>query len=138
MSSSLHGLIQNKVPKNFVELCWFHCRKFLAQFSSFALAECAGRICSRSLDGSICVWGGATLEYVRTLRDEENEDGDVRSLAAWEGHLISGHGSGVIRVWNVATGVRDRVLEGHTGNSIVWLCRGHVWLADRVTSPSRC
>jgi WD40 repeat protein len=79
-----------------------------------ALAECEGRMCSGSRDGSIRVWGGATLEHERTLRDEENEEDSVMSLAAWEGQLISGHGSGVIRVWNVATGVRDRVLEGHT------------------------
>jgi WD40 repeat protein len=39
----------------------------------------------------------------------------VYSLAAWEGHLISGHGSGAMRVWNVATGVCDWVLEGHMG-----------------------
>ncbi len=28
---------------------------------------------------------------------------------------MSGHDSGVIRVWNVATGVCDWVLQGHTG-----------------------
>ena len=81
----------------------------------FAIAECAGRMCSGSEDGSIRVWGGATLEHERTLRDEEDEDDGVGSLAAWEGHIISGHVSGVIRVWNVATGVCDRVLEAHAG-----------------------
>jgi WD40 repeat protein len=31
----------------------------------------------------------------------------------WEGELISGHGSGRIRVWDTASGVRRRELEGH-------------------------
>jgi WD40 repeat protein len=72
-------------------------------------------MCSGSRDGSIRVWGGASLEHERTLRDEEHAGDDVISLAAWEGRLISGHESGAIRVWNVATGVCDRVLERHTG-----------------------
>jgi WD40 repeat protein len=71
-------------------------------------------MCSGSRDGSIRVWGGASLEHERTLRDEEHAKDGVYSLAAWEGHLISGHGSGAMRVWNVATGVCDRLLEGHT------------------------
>ncbi len=71
-------------------------------------------MCSGSVDGSIRVWGGANLEHQRTMRDEEDEEDGVRSLAAWEGHLISGHISGVIRVWNVLTGVCDQALEGHT------------------------
>jgi hypothetical protein len=80
-----------------------------------AVVECEGRMCSGSEDGSIRVWGGASLEYERTLRDEEDAEDDVLSLAAWEGRLISGHASGSIRVWNVATGACDRVLEGHKG-----------------------
>jgi WD40 repeat protein len=60
------------------------------------------------------VWGGAILEHERTLRDEEHAEDSVHSLAAWEGHLISGHGSGLIRVWNVVAGVCDRLHEGHT------------------------
>jgi WD40 repeat protein len=71
-------------------------------------------MCSGSRDGSIRVWGGASLEHERTLRDEEHAEDCVCSLAAWEGRLISGHASGAIRVWNVATGACDRVLEGHT------------------------
>jgi WD40 repeat protein len=82
--------------------------------SVVSIAECDGRMCSGSPDGSIRVWGGTTLEHERTLRDEQNRRDCVWSLAAWEGNLISGHGSGVIRVWNVATGACDRKLEGHT------------------------
>jgi WD40 repeat protein len=70
-------------------------------------------MCSGSQDGSIRVWGGATLEHERTLRDEEDES-PVNCLAVWEGNVISGHDDGVIRVWNVATGVCYRKLEGHT------------------------
>jgi F-box and WD-40 domain protein 7 len=56
------------------------------------------------------------MEHERTLRDEEDEEDSatVWILAAWEGHLISGHYSGVIKVWNVATGACDRKLVGHT------------------------
>ena len=80
-----------------------------------ALAECKGWMCSGSMDGSIRVWGGATMEHERTIRDEEMPQDGVHSLAAWEGHLISGYSSSAIRVWNVATGALDRSLEGHTG-----------------------
>jgi hypothetical protein len=80
----------------------------------WAVVECEGRMCSGSRDGSIRVWGGASLEHERTLRDEEDAEDGVGSLAAWNGHLMSGHSSGAIRVWNVATGACDRVLEGHT------------------------
>jgi hypothetical protein len=80
----------------------------------WAVAKCEGRMCSGSGDGSIRVWGGASLEHERTLRDEQHPEDCVLSLAAWEGHLMSGHSSGAIRVWNVATGVCYRVLEGHT------------------------
>jgi WD40 repeat protein len=77
-----------------------------------ALAECSGRMCSGSLDGSIRVWSMTTLEEERVL----DNDGDcVLSLAVWEGELISGHTSGRIRVWDVASGERRRELEGHAG-----------------------
>ena len=77
-------------------------------------------MCSGSADGSIRVWGGAALEHERTLRDDEEDgggdaEGGVHSLAAWEARLISGHRSGAIRVWSVATGACHRKLEGHTG-----------------------
>ena len=88
-----------------------------------AIALCDGRVCSGSWDGSIRVWSRASGELERTLEangadvedadsDEESSD-SVRSLAAWEGRLVSGHDSGTLRVWNVATGECDQVLEGH-------------------------
>jgi hypothetical protein len=82
-----------------------------------ALAECEGRMCSGSLDGTIRVWGGASLKRQRTLHDRvaAGEDDGVCSLAAWEGRLVSGHLDSVIRVWNVATGVREWALAGHSG-----------------------
>ncbi len=90
-----------------------------------AIVLCDGRECSASEDGSIRVWSRASGELERTLEangadvedadsDEENSD-TVFSLAAWEGRLVSGHESGTLRVWNVATGECDQVLEGHAG-----------------------
>jgi hypothetical protein len=76
-----------------------------------ALAECGGRVCSGSLDGSIRVWARATGEHERTLRADADADA-VRALAAWEGRLISAHGS-KLRVWDAATGACEQVLEGH-------------------------
>jgi WD40 repeat protein len=76
----------------------------------WALAECSGRMCSGSVDGSIRVWSMTTLEEERVL---DNGGDGVLSLAVWEGELISGHGSGRIRVWDTASGVRRRELEGH-------------------------
>jgi hypothetical protein len=75
-----------------------------------ALAECSGRMCSGSADGSIRVWSITTLEEERVI--DNNNDG-VWSLTVWEGELISGHESGRIRVWDVASGERRRELEGH-------------------------
>jgi WD40 repeat protein len=84
----------------------------------FALAECSGRICSGSSDGSIRVWSIATLQEERVI---DNGNDAVWSLAVWEGELISGHGSGRIRVWDVASGERRQELEGHA-NSVNALC----------------
>jgi WD40 repeat protein len=76
----------------------------------YALAECSGRMCSGSEDGSIRVWSIATLEEERVI---DNCNDAVWSLAAWEGELISGHGSGRIRAWDAASVERRRELEGH-------------------------
>ncbi len=38
---------------------------------------------------------------------------EVSCFAVWKDRLISGHGSGKLRVWNVATGECEQVLEGH-------------------------
>ena len=75
-----------------------------------ALAECQGRMCSGSADGSIRVWRLDTLEEERVLPCEWDK---VNALAVWEGQLISGHGSGKVRVWDVSTGERRRELR-HT------------------------
>jgi hypothetical protein len=106
-----------------------------------AIVACDGRICSGSFDGSIRVWSRASGEHERTLRadvaeedkDEEAEEGflPVYALAVWEGHLIGGHESGKLRVWNVATGECGQVLEGH--DRAVWALA--VW-GSRLASGS--
>ncbi len=90
-----------------------------------ALVACEGRVCSGSWDGSVRVWNWASGEHERTLEpDSDSDDGDdsdeendesVYALIAWEGRLISGHGSGRLRAWRVATGACEQVLAGHTG-----------------------
>jgi WD40 repeat protein len=37
----------------------------------------------------------------------------VNALVAWEGRLVSGHESGKLLVWNVATSGCDQIHEGH-------------------------
>ena len=84
-----------------------------------ALAECEGRMCSGSADGSIRVWRRDTLEEERMLENEGNKC--VYALAVWEGWLVSAHQSGRVRVWDVSTGERRRELEGHHMN-VLSLC----------------
>ena len=83
----------------------------------YFLAGCKEWVYSGLMDGSIRVsqWDGATLQHQRTLRDKDDEEDPVSSLAAWNGYLISGHSSSMLRVWNMGTGVCDQELEGHTG-----------------------
>ena len=86
-----------------------------------AMVACEGRMCSGSDDGSLRVWSRASGEHERTLQadandedeDDEGEEIAVMCLAVWEGRLISGHASGMLRVWSVATGECEQVLEGH-------------------------
>ena len=82
-----------------------------------SLAQCAGKMCSGSWDGSIRVWNIATLEQERVIECQD----DILALAVREGELISGHVSGWIRVWDFGSGQRRRELEGHT-DDIETLC----------------
>ena len=92
-----------------------------------AIAAIDGRICSGSSDGSIRVWSRASGAYELTMQayaesgysdfesDEEFDErgDDVTALVVWEDRLISGHDSGLLRVWNVSKGSCVEVLEGH-------------------------
>jgi hypothetical protein len=53
---------------------------------------------------------------------EKNEK--CRSLAVCKGRLISRHRSGLMHVWNVVTGARERVIAGHTQTVIAWATCG--------------
>ena len=48
------------------------------------------------------------------IRWRRSAGGLVYTLAVWEGQLISGHGSGMVRVWDVRTEERQCELAGHT------------------------
>ena len=64
----------------------------------YSLAQCEGRVCSGSRDGTIRVWNTAMLELERVMES----DGDaIFALAVRGGEVISGHLSGRIRVWEV-------------------------------------
>ncbi len=96
-----------------------------SEMSVKAVVAYDGRIYSGSEDGSIRVWSRASAGHEKTLRsyqdselDESDEDisdpdDGVNALAVWGGCLISGHDSGLLRVWDAATGLCDQVLEGH-------------------------
>ena len=83
-----------------------------------AIAQCgAGRVCSGSMDGSINVWRMTGTREApqgpeRRLAPEGGVD-PVHSLSVWEGRLISGHGSGKLRVWDVDTGTCEYAFSGH-------------------------
>ena len=75
-----------------------------------AIAECEGWICSSSRGlgqfdmDSILVWSRATEDHCeRTMRVVVNDIDHVHALVSYEGRLISGHDSGRLRVWDVAT-----------------------------------
>ena len=90
-----------------------------------ALAECMGRVCSGAWDGSIRIWSRSTLAVERVLEAEGG--GSVWCLTCWEGHLISGHGDGRLRAWDVASGRCELTLEGHEGAiRAVTVCMGRL------------
>jgi F-box/WD-40 domain protein 7 len=78
----------------------------------FAAAECEGRICTGSTDGSILVWNiaGKAAQGPERRLVREGARCSVFSLAACEGRLISGYGDGQLRVWNVVAGTCEQVL----------------------------
>jgi hypothetical protein len=89
-----------------------------------ALAECSGWMCSGSLDGSIRLWNMETLREERVFNMPSEDVGDwdsVNAFAVWEGQLMSGHASGKIQVWDVASGLRLQMLMGHDG-PVIALC----------------
>ena len=93
-------------------------------------------MCSGSWDGSIRVWRMDTLEEERVLRDEcDTGDEVVFALAVWEGQLLSGDGSGRVRVWDVSTGQLRRELVGHL-ESVRSLCVVGSRLASGSTDRS--
>ncbi len=82
-----------------------------------ALARCEGRMCGGSMDGSIRMWGAASLEHERTMPEDIDDleaIDSVFALAAWEGRLVSAHDCGLLRVWDARTGACEQALAGHT------------------------
>ncbi len=93
-----------------------------------AVAECEGRVCSASLDGTIWVWGAATRAPERRLLSDP--DACANALAAWGGRLVSGHDDGSLRVWDVRTGVCEQALEGHASFVLALAACGPARLAS--------
>jgi hypothetical protein len=88
-----------------------------------AVAECEGRVCSASENGSIRIWHRATLAHERTLHHDASNGGSedefydpVFALVGHGGRLVSGHDDGNLRVLDVLAGACEQVLEGHTGS----------------------
>ena len=86
-------------------------------------AEYEGWMCSRSWDGSIRVWkilpaGWTAVEPLRTLVPN-GENNAIDSLSVLKDRLISGHCSGLLRAWNVATGGCDKVVDSTLRASVV-------------------
>ena len=84
-----------------------------------AVAECEGRVCSASENGSIRIWHRATLAHERTLHHDASNGGSedefydpVFALVGHGGRLVSGHDDGNLRVWDVLAGECEQVLEG--------------------------
>ena len=108
-----------------------------------AIVECGGRICSACKDGVILVWDQKSIIGGPQFQLSSNwDDGDpdfVEALAVWEDLLISAHGSGKLRMWNVATGLCIQVVEGDldeevSGFGVLAVC-GSRLLSASESSP---
>jgi WD40 repeat protein len=83
-----------------------------------SVVQCQGQVFSGSADGSIGVWsvtGEAAQVPERRLVPKGMSD-SIFSLAVWDGHLISGHYDGKLRLWNLVTGSCDTVFKSSEGN----------------------
>ncbi len=80
-----------------------------------ALVACAGRMCSGSESG-IQVWNRATGEQERVFPTGEMCKDYLNALVACGDHLISGHYSGSLRVWNVLTGECEQDFKAHANS----------------------
>ncbi len=81
------------------------------------MAECEGRVTPGVQRISGWVDSGAEpVLYEAAVGRTLVPEGGVHSLSGCEGRLISGHGSGNLKllVWSVATGACEQVLEGRT------------------------
>jgi WD40 repeat protein len=81
--------------------------------SGYALAVCGSRLVSGSGDCSIKVWSmkaAAPWACERTLMGHQ---GWVRSLAVWQGKVLSRSDNWSIRVRDMGTGAHDAKLRGH-------------------------
>jgi WD40 repeat protein len=81
--------------------------------SARAVVERAGGVFVGS-KGSIQVMNGTSLETERTLLVERKFGTEfIFTLSVSGALLLTGHGSGAIVAWDVETGARVRVLQGH-------------------------
>ena len=84
---------------------------------AWCLCESGGRVFGGLRDGSLLEWDASTLEERQRLRCE-GRVGGVFFMKEVGDLVISGHNDDHLRVWSTATGVCNRVLQGHT--DAVW------------------
>ena len=88
-----------------------------------AIAKCNGMICSGAMDGTIRVLRPPTGLALHVLSSNDNSEPDgVDALVVWKDLLISAHGSGSLRVWNVVDGKCVQVLQCRKGIFSLAVC----------------
>jgi hypothetical protein len=93
-----------------------------------ALAASGSRLASGSVDGSVNVWAiGVEVEW--SLERTLQRDSEVKSLAIWQDKVVVSSFEVSIEVWDMATGVHDATLTGHTGTVVGLVVHG-----DRLLS----
>jgi WD40 repeat protein len=80
---------------------------------SLSWSSVVDKIASGSADNTIKIWGGKSLELIKTL---QGHSGWVRSVS-WNhdgSQIVSGSADKTIKIWDSSTGIILHTLEGHS------------------------